>query len=290
MGVKNKLWKRGKMALRGLQSVIPIQTLLDFHVGGQTEFQLDYRVTIRAGGTPYGCLTQAVRELWKRFRGVRDDWFQRDICELEIEELESKLTDNVYASSFPGRRDAITLAQKRLHLVEINKHVENDEREFCRFYGQASAIWMNLGFDREPPTRDRIEQLEMERREHETRCQIALDLIGGGVQPNTVSLIQCLPGEMRDRLLRTACGFVEDKNEGDEIRRRTINAYLSYSPDIPAPIPISLNEARDVLKCSESLHLPMQSENSSPMAAISSGRSNMESGYESARRVPVESV
>jgi hypothetical protein len=228
--------------------MIPLNDLFAFHVGGQTDFQLDYRVTVRAGGTPYGCLVQSVRELWKRFRGVRDDWFQRDICQIEIEELEQRMTIVGHTESFAGRRDAVSLQQKRLHLIELQKHIENDEREFVRFYSQAAAIWKHLGFDQNPPTPERLSELEAERQEHYARCRIALDLLANG-RPlaNTLEMIQCLPSSMRERIYRQCLGIGLDEKQARSSRERLVNWYQNFTPDIPEPLPLRMEDIRETL-------------------------------------------
>jgi len=68
-----------------------LKNLLDDHQTGMSQFQDDYFVTTRAGGTLYGQYKQSLRELYKRFRGLRELTCNQERLSIDIEELKEKI-------------------------------------------------------------------------------------------------------------------------------------------------------------------------------------------------------
>ncbi|KKM01248.1 hypothetical protein LCGC14_1796300, partial [marine sediment metagenome] len=114
-----------------------LQDLIADHQCGMSLFQLDHFVTSRAdyggGGTTYGRYKQSLRELWKRWRGLKGLYPERALLLLDVEELDAR-SRRWLCRSITRRRARVECAQKRLHLVELDKTIEDTEREFLRFY------------------------------------------------------------------------------------------------------------------------------------------------------------
>lgn len=246
--------------------MIQLTELLALHRTGQSDFQNEYFVTIRAGGTPYGCFVQALRELWKRFRGLRDDLANQELLRIDIAELAQRPRDG----SFDAQRAAVAETQKRRALIECEKQIENDRASFLQFYSQAAALYVHLGFDREPPTPERLQTLEAERWEHNILCGIAADyMVGMPPQKNACALIQCCPPAMRQRILRRAFG--PNFNDQDARLRYTqtlVDWFLNYTPDIPVPMTLTEAESRRLVESCSSLDLPELLRISSATAAV----------------------
>ncbi|MGQ0633046.1 MAG: hypothetical protein ACT4QC_00395 [Planctomycetaceae bacterium] len=262
-------------------NLISLETLLSFHRGGQTDFQNDRFVTVRAGGTPYGCLVQSLRELWKRFRGLRDDFAQRELLRIDIEEL----AETSVGESFAARRARVELARKRMALIEVEKHIETDSREFMQFYCQAAAIYAHLGLAERPPTKDQIDLLDRERWEHNILCTLAIDcMAGAGPLRNTIELIQCLPTEGRERILRRAFGPTPMNQQTHRPHVESlIQWYLNYTPNLPAPLSLTADQSRGILSSCESEDLPMPLRISLATDVNSSAGNNTPSDFQSVK-------
>ena len=68
-----------------------LQDLLQDHQLFHSQFQQDYFITLKAGGTLYGQYKQALRELYKRFRGLRETICDKRIAEIKIRRLEQEI-------------------------------------------------------------------------------------------------------------------------------------------------------------------------------------------------------
>ena len=69
-----------------------LDILLKDHQTGMSDFQDDYLVTAKSGGTAYGQYKQALRETYRRFRGLRELIYGdrgRKMLDIEIDELQS---------------------------------------------------------------------------------------------------------------------------------------------------------------------------------------------------------
>lgn len=236
-----------------------IESILADHRHFHSTWQIDHAITGRAGGTLYGCYKQSVRELHKRWRGLREHYANRERLILDIDDIE-RLPE---ATGNDARRREIDLAEKRLALVESAGVIRDTEREFLRFYGQALACREALGIGPDETLSDeRREQLESEFWEHQIRCMAAVDYITTGrLGRGTVELFQCSPPAQRQRL-------------ADEILDPSAHAaltgwYLSTDPALPPPIEFAQPQAREVLSC-VSKHLPLLSSNGTLEGAPSS--------------------
>jgi len=116
-----------------------IQQLLDDHQLFHSEFQQDQIITTKTGGTIYGQYKQALRELYKRIRGYREDIHNRDMLLVDIEELEHQL-ENENIDRFEQKRKEIDLRTKLARLEESERVCRKTAREGARFYQQAVAL------------------------------------------------------------------------------------------------------------------------------------------------------
>lgn len=188
-----------------------LTTILSDHRHFHSDWQCDYAITVRAGGTPYGCYIQSVRELHKRWRGLRE------------------LYGNAKASDCPAER------------FEAAGVIRDTEREFLRFYGQAVALRRTLGLaDDETMPDEMRERLDVEMWEYRLRAMAAVDFITTGrIQRGTVELLQACPPAMRQSIY----SVVLQPERHEEL----IQWYLTHDPQIPAPLAIPETQARAML-------------------------------------------
>lgn len=198
--------------------MISVETLIADHQLYHSDFQMDSLITIRAGGTRYGCYKQALRELWKRYRGLGDLYSQIELVKIDIDELSA----NISETDLTRRRVAVHLARKRLTLRELEKNVGDTEREFVRFYNQAAALKRCIG----ELSETRRAELDREMWEHRIRAAAAIDFISSGrLGAATIENLCACPSEMRERL---ATELLDPRRQ-----RKLVEWWLSYSPEIP---------------------------------------------------------
>lgn len=167
-----------------------LQQLLDDHQTGHSEFQDDHFITIRAGGTPYGQYKQALRELYKRFRGLRELTCDRDIALIEIEKLEC----SEEIDSFTQRINKVELRRKRMQIEESERVLRDTKREFTRFYQQAVALKAEIG----GLTDKKRAKLEQERWEHQITQMAAIEMLSQGrFKDSTIAMLASMPPDSR---------------------------------------------------------------------------------------------
>jgi hypothetical protein len=119
-----------------------LKELLKDHQTGMSEFQDDYFVTTRAGGTMYGQYKQALRELYKRFRGLRELTCDNEKLQVEIEE-QKYLSET--ETDFKKRYAKIEFKRKSMQMEESERAIKDTKREFKRFYQQAIYLKKQIG-------------------------------------------------------------------------------------------------------------------------------------------------
>jgi hypothetical protein len=119
------------------------KTLLQDHQLYHSEFQQDHFITRRAGGTCYGQYKQSLRELFKRFRGLRELYYSKENLIIDIEELEEK--NKSEHNSFQGRRNELLINKYKFDMIELDKNIYDTETEFKRFYEQAYSLKELIG-------------------------------------------------------------------------------------------------------------------------------------------------
>jgi len=174
--------------------MITLQELFKDHQLYHSELQQDYFITTKAGGTPYGMYKQSLRELHKRYRGLKQLYAEKELLQIDIDELAVKKSRD----KFERRRVKINHAQKIMSMEEMDLNIQETEREFKRFYMQATALKRQIG----ELTPEKQNKLDADMWEYKFKEQIAIDFIcNGRIQHNTLENIMCLPIGRRERLL-----------------------------------------------------------------------------------------
>jgi hypothetical protein len=173
-----------------------LQELFKDHQLYHSEFQQDYLITVRSGGTQYGMYKQALRELYKRYRGLKQLYGEKELLQVDIDELAVSTSDNV----FEQRRNDIKHAQKIMAMEEMDKNIADTEREFKRFYQQACTLKAQIG----ELTEEKRNQLDREMWEFKLKEMAAVDwTTTGRLSNNTVEFLMSLPDNMRKPMLNT---------------------------------------------------------------------------------------
>ena len=171
-----------------------LETLFNDHQLYHSEFQMDTLITVRAGGDTYGQYKQSLRELYKRYRGLKQLYSERELAQVDIDEL----SENSSSDKFEQRRNAINLRTKKLNMDETNKNIEETEREFRRFYLQSCALKAIIG----ELTPERRDELDRGMWEYKMKEMAAVDfLTTGRLGVNTIEFIGSVPIEMRKNIL-----------------------------------------------------------------------------------------
>lgn len=174
-----------------------LKCLLDDHQTGMSDFQDDYLVTAKSGGTIYGQYKQSLRELYKRFRGLRELIYGengRKFLDIEIRRLKEKLQGEKYLDSFEREELEIKLKHKCLIAEEANRAIYDTHREFTRFYQQAELLKEKVG----ELTSIRRRELETEMWIYRIKEMAALDFLQfSRLQKRTIEFISVLPKDKR---------------------------------------------------------------------------------------------
>jgi hypothetical protein len=188
------------------EQIEQLQSLLDDHQLYHSEFQMDNFITAKSGGgTVYGQYKQALRELFKRYRGIKELETSKALLQVDIDELASQKS---WFNVFSRRRNAINLVQKRMCMEDLEKNISDTKREFDHFYRQALKMKLMIG-PLSPTLRNR---LDTEMWIHNLKCMVAVDyLCHGRMSAGTLTSIMALPVSLRLPLL------TEVKTEKDKL-------------------------------------------------------------------------
>jgi len=210
-----------------------LETLLNDHQTGMSDFQDDYFVTARAGGTTYGQYKQSLRELYKRFRGLRELVYGdngQKAMDIEIRKLEHKL-EHASLDEFEREETELKLKHKYLISEENDRALNDTYREFVRFYQQAETLKEKIG-EITPEIR---RELETEMWKYRVKEMAAIDYLQTGRLKNTtIEFLSCLPATERPELYDLI--FNQD-NHGklinDYINRDDVHQLLFEEMEIP---------------------------------------------------------
>lgn len=220
---------------------LPLSELFADHRAMHSVLQMDYFITVRSGGTLFGCYHQALRELSTRYNSLRQSYQKRELLRIKCDEMESKLGGG---DQFKKRRRQVKLMAMRLDLAETDRMISELKGEFMRFYSQAISLRQALAeqgvrFPIDAATRDRLDR---EFWTHRLKAMAAVDLMAHGrIGVATVEFLQALPIDMRKSLATE----VMDANGHDEL----VKWYLNYLPEVPKPIAIDADEILGLLPC-----------------------------------------
>jgi hypothetical protein len=117
-----------------------IMELLKDHQTGQDETQLQSFVL--GGRTPWGTYKQALRELYKRVRGLRISQTETDLLAIDIEEKQ-KESENTEGLAL--RRANIELRQLYGQMEEAERGLVDLKREAAIFWREANKLKLLIG-------------------------------------------------------------------------------------------------------------------------------------------------
>ena len=196
-----------------------LKALLADHQMYHSEFQMDHFITVRSGGTPYGMYKQAVRELYKRARGLRGLFTEH--AKLEIDLAEKIDLQESGKSKYDRARAIVEARELRGRLDELAHNLADTEREFLHFYRQASALKKEIG----ELTAEKRDLLEREMWIHKMRAMAAMDyLTAGRLTQGTLELLTCVPKGLRAMLLDE----VRDSNKD-----KLLTWMYDHEPELP---------------------------------------------------------
>ena len=176
-----------------------LKELLDDHQTGMSRFQDDYLITTRAGGTLYGQYKQSLRELYKRFRGLRELTSNNARLQVDIEELEWKIKKN-QEKDFELKRIEIDYKEKVMLMEESQRAIKDTKREFMRFYQQAAYLKGKIG----DLTDEKRHKLDMEMWEFKIKEMAVIDWITNGrIRNNTFEFLHACPKDMKMKLAKS---------------------------------------------------------------------------------------
>jgi len=227
-----------------------IWDLLEDHEVGNSNFQDCHLVTLRAGGTIYGMYKQALRELYRRVRGVRELESDRALLIIDTQEHEQALV--AMEPGFARQRTEIELRRTALRREECERAIADTYRELTVFYAQAQGLKEQVGV----LTAERRWEYERELWEYRVREMAALD-IGSGqrhLSPQTIEHLNALPKEDREKILADLKDnkLLQKHNQIIEEREQIIRQL-----EIPDEKIFQLSRAADALG-KDSLGLPSE--------------------------------
>lgn len=206
-----------------------LRKLLDDHQLFHSKFQQDQLITTRGVGTPYGQYKQALRELYKRVRGYREDIANRDQLIVDIDELEYELKNNEL-DQFEARRKEIELKRKIALLEESERLVKETAREGKRFYQQAVILKNVIG----ELTPEKREKLDREMWVEKIKWMGMIDVFTKGrVGTNALEFAMALDGDARSEVKRLFQNPAELEKEVERNASMLTNSLVEKMKELP---------------------------------------------------------
>jgi hypothetical protein len=176
--------------------------LLKDHYLYHTEFQQDNYITVKSGGTLYGQYRQSLRELYKRTRGLREVYCDREKLKIEIRE-QKKLSEKFFMTKIKKDYAKVEYHRKSMMMEEAERVIKHTEREFQRFYEQAMTYKHLLG----DITEERRKVLEKEMHIFHVKEMAVIDYITSGrLRNSTYEFINSMPKQIKDELMNEIKG------------------------------------------------------------------------------------
>jgi len=181
-----------------------INELLKDHQMYHSDFQRNYFITARAGaGTNYGMYKQALRELNKRYRGLKQLYIDKELLQIDIDDVRPKKNE------YDKKRQELNKVKFVMQMEDLDLNIKATEEEFKHFYAQAVFFKKKIG----KLTDKKKNELDIDMWVHKIKTDAALDILSTGhVSKGISELIFSLPLETRkilvneinnkDRLLR----------------------------------------------------------------------------------------
>lgn len=180
--------------------MINLEDLLKDHQLYHSELQQDFFITARSGGTLYGQYKQALREVYKRIRGLRESYCDREKLQIEIEEQKYIMEND--ADEFKRRYAEVEWKRKVMQQEEADRVLKETEREFRRFHAQALTLKTKLVEKHGELTEAVKKALDEDMWDYKIKENMVMDLrTTNRVGKSTLELVQCLPKQKRLELL-----------------------------------------------------------------------------------------
>ncbi len=174
-----------------------LKNIFNDHVLSNTDYA-DNLIINGIARSEYGQYKQAVRELYKRFRGLRECSFSREKLDVDIAECKY-LSENA-ENEFERQRNEIDYRHK-ISMIEESDRVLNDtKREFVTFYKLATQLKKIIG---EISVEKRF---ECDRTDHLNKIKelVAMDFIASGrVSKENIERITHMPEESKKDILNS---------------------------------------------------------------------------------------
>lgn len=186
------------------------------------DVQIDRFILATPGRRPWGVYKQGLRELYRRWRGLKELYLERERASLRLRRLRSR-------SWLPIRRGnrTLTIAAIELSLEDLERNICDTEREFRRIYAWCDELKQRIG----PLTPERRAELERDQWEYELTIRARLDAVTlGGISRATLESICALPATVADRIIEQAK------------RQREDDAVLPVGPDPRAIVDVGSDD------------------------------------------------
>jgi len=169
-----------------------VRDLLQDHLVFHDNVQMDHFITMMHGGTPYGDYKQALRELNKRFHGLRSNAIEVDLAKNDLDRFRTQ-AEGTELNRWDRREAHLKALQKVSELEDAEQVRKHMLREFARFYAQAATLKRVLG-----DINGNLEQLQWDQWHYEINRRAALDLlVDGCVGKAVIEMVASLPKDKR---------------------------------------------------------------------------------------------
>ena len=203
-----------------------LNELLQDHEVYHSEFQMD--TFIIGGRHLFDQYKQALRELYKRVRGLREIIVNKELLQVDIDEAEVNVPDD----EFEKRRWTIRQKQRMGQMEEANRSLEHTRREALRFYKHAVCLKSQIG----ELTPEKRAKLEKESWLYTLKKRAAIQKISQGrVNDTTIKNIMGLPKEERLQFIneiKNDAHLIPWLEEKDDVSPSTELEHISNPPEL----------------------------------------------------------
>ena len=181
-----------------------LQELLKDHQLYMSEFQHETFVVTNSGGsTRYGQYKQALRELYKRTRGVREAVCDNKKLAIEIKILERNIDKE--SDELDRELLQVELIRKRAQQEESARVLQDTKREWESFYRQSIYLKALLEQEHGELTDEIKKQLELERWHCVIKENVAMDYVTTGrISKSSYEMINSMPKNLKMTMLQEA--------------------------------------------------------------------------------------
>lgn len=181
-----------------------LKEIINDHRSYHSKFQVDNLITYRSGLTVFGMYHQACREVWKRFRSIKNSMLSLDDlkCKIELQQ------DKIEKAKKPAKKRILENDLKRFKFAvfETEKSLKELQQEFAWFYSQCETLKPMLG----ELTEERRRELELEYHIADAKRKIAIDARTlPKPSKSNIEYIASFPKDVRDEIFN---GMRDKKN------------------------------------------------------------------------------